>query len=937
MIAISYRREDSLSVAGRLYDRLQAEFGRNNVFMDFDSIPYGVDFRDHIRQIIGQAKVLVAIIGPNWMGRRKHRGRRIDEASDFVRLEIAYALELNLPIIPILVSNTQMPRSEELPADIAALAFRNGLSLDVGIDFHHHAERLSTAINRLLTAQATGPEKAPPTAPELRAIPPPEYRPEAIIPQQAPITQKPVPREPEIVAVESKQRAPVPEKQAEQPRIIAPSRTEDRQPRRNIGLDAQINSITALVRKVLRGLEKVGSGTKSRIRRLFDSVRNGGRIVFQNLGEQIRRRRKAINISTACVVGLAAAGGAVFWGIRSGTFEHLLVQANQFFKERNVAKIPAAPSPPSVVPRPSENPTATASIAPGALASIGGALIVDSTPQGESYEVIDSTNKHHIGKTPETLEGLPGGYAQIFFRREGFSDHSETAWVAPGERSSVRWNFPENYRLKPSLGAEQSPTAVSSIAEASTPPSSPTAAPALNSEARKGQPWQEPISDFVRQFVAVNQSQDASATVGFYAPSVDYFGGRGRDHAFILRDVQKYNGQWPARRDSIDGDIHVEEKVPNQQYRADFRLNLYAENPKTTDWTKGQVATTLDVNMIDGVPKIVAINQKRLQRPQNGRGKGPRPPDMEPPGPIKSTKLTKVVIKKYGFSAMLPAELFPDAEAQLADGTTDRLNSLKGCATVTFGAPHEDVRKVFDDYVNQFRAAPDHRTIDYKVMKETWFVVSGSSKTTGYYVKGVRHGDDVFIMELDYVGAVCRIPASMVADMSHAFNGETEAALASTNPSPSPGSAPAGSGGEKIEPKLVSIHIRSLNCSVSLPIEIFPDAVKLTNGENRVVSTDGSTSLEFSHIAGPLAQQYKRCATEEIVAGQKNRHVQYKLLKDSWFVVSGTDASGVGGFYWKGIRVPTGGVNLMRLNYPENSTPLSDETLTVISRSFTGK
>ncbi|MEY2529477.1 MAG: hypothetical protein QOJ05_1567, partial [Verrucomicrobiota bacterium] len=48
MIAISYRRQDSSPVAGRLYDRLQAEFGKGSVFMDFDSIPYGVDFREHI-------------------------------------------------------------------------------------------------------------------------------------------------------------------------------------------------------------------------------------------------------------------------------------------------------------------------------------------------------------------------------------------------------------------------------------------------------------------------------------------------------------------------------------------------------------------------------------------------------------------------------------------------------------------------------------------------------------------------------------------------------------------------------------------------------------------------------------------------------------------------------------------------------------------------
>jgi len=140
MIAISYRREDSLPTTGRLYDRLQAEFGRNNVFMDFDSIPYGVDFREHIKQMIDRARVLVAIIGPDWVGRRRHRNRRIDDPTDFVRLEIAYALQRNLPIIPILVGNTRMPRADELPKDIEGLAFRNGLSLDIGIDFHHHAD-----------------------------------------------------------------------------------------------------------------------------------------------------------------------------------------------------------------------------------------------------------------------------------------------------------------------------------------------------------------------------------------------------------------------------------------------------------------------------------------------------------------------------------------------------------------------------------------------------------------------------------------------------------------------------------------------------------------------------------------------------------------------------------------------------------------------------
>jgi hypothetical protein len=43
MIAISYRRDDSLPVAGRLYDRLEQRFGKENVFMDFDACAEIVD------------------------------------------------------------------------------------------------------------------------------------------------------------------------------------------------------------------------------------------------------------------------------------------------------------------------------------------------------------------------------------------------------------------------------------------------------------------------------------------------------------------------------------------------------------------------------------------------------------------------------------------------------------------------------------------------------------------------------------------------------------------------------------------------------------------------------------------------------------------------------------------------------------------------------
>jgi hypothetical protein len=167
MIAISYRRQDSSPVAGRLYDRLQAEFGKGSVFMDFDSIPYGVDFREHIKQTLKRAKVVVAIIGPEWSGGKELSIRRIDDPTDFVRLEVASALENGIPIIPVLVNNTPMPEAKNLPPELEGLAFRNGLALDTGIDFHHHADRLIAGIHRVIDPpkEATSTPVAPAAAP----------------------------------------------------------------------------------------------------------------------------------------------------------------------------------------------------------------------------------------------------------------------------------------------------------------------------------------------------------------------------------------------------------------------------------------------------------------------------------------------------------------------------------------------------------------------------------------------------------------------------------------------------------------------------------------------------------------------------------------------------------------------------------------------------
>ncbi|HUF81502.1 MAG TPA: toll/interleukin-1 receptor domain-containing protein, partial [Burkholderiales bacterium] len=140
---ISYRREDSADVAGRIYDQLCEQFGSDGIFMDVDKIPIGVDFRRHLDQEVSRCAVLLVIIGRHWLDTATEAGtRRLDEPSDFVRIEIESALKRDVPVVPLLVHGTQMPGAHELPNSIRDLAFRNGIPVRADPDFHNDMDRL---------------------------------------------------------------------------------------------------------------------------------------------------------------------------------------------------------------------------------------------------------------------------------------------------------------------------------------------------------------------------------------------------------------------------------------------------------------------------------------------------------------------------------------------------------------------------------------------------------------------------------------------------------------------------------------------------------------------------------------------------------------------------------------------------------------------------
>ncbi|HLM02337.1 MAG TPA: toll/interleukin-1 receptor domain-containing protein, partial [Pyrinomonadaceae bacterium] len=152
---------DSAYVAASLSEKLQQHFGQDSVFYDIDNIPLGVDFRDHIEAAVGQCDVLLVIIGEEWVTAVDRTGkRRLDNPRDFVRVEIESALKRNIPIIPVLVDEAQMPPPDDLPESIQIIVYRNAAEIRAGSDFRQHIERLIHGLGMLFEArEKTNPEK----------------------------------------------------------------------------------------------------------------------------------------------------------------------------------------------------------------------------------------------------------------------------------------------------------------------------------------------------------------------------------------------------------------------------------------------------------------------------------------------------------------------------------------------------------------------------------------------------------------------------------------------------------------------------------------------------------------------------------------------------------------------------------------------------------
>jgi hypothetical protein len=126
-VFISYRRQDTAASAVGIGQYLEKEFGRKNVYIDVETHA-GAKYASVIEKRLAECKVLLVLIGPDWL--------KLQKPNDWVQREIAYALKRDITVIPVLINGAQLPDQETLPDDIKGLVDHQAASVSLA-GFRH--------------------------------------------------------------------------------------------------------------------------------------------------------------------------------------------------------------------------------------------------------------------------------------------------------------------------------------------------------------------------------------------------------------------------------------------------------------------------------------------------------------------------------------------------------------------------------------------------------------------------------------------------------------------------------------------------------------------------------------------------------------------------------------------------------------------------------
>jgi len=135
---------------------LLQRLGPRSVFQDVTAISPGQDYTVAIDRALAESDVALVVIGPGWLTAATPQGaRRLLESDDYVRLELARALQRDIRVIPVLVGGARLPAAAELPDDLRGLAQRQAVELH-DETWHHDVDGLIRSLRGQPAVPAAG-------------------------------------------------------------------------------------------------------------------------------------------------------------------------------------------------------------------------------------------------------------------------------------------------------------------------------------------------------------------------------------------------------------------------------------------------------------------------------------------------------------------------------------------------------------------------------------------------------------------------------------------------------------------------------------------------------------------------------------------------------------------------------------------------------------
>lgn len=189
--------------------------------------------------------------------------------------------------------------------------------------------------------------------------------------------------------------------------------------------------------------------------------------------------------------------------------------------------------------------------------------------------------------------------------RNSVPDRADTVVVAPSAAVATPVASPAIAPVEETAQTPEEPPRAEEVTTAGTPRAFAR---------RPGEPAQQWIGEFVRQFVRTNGTNDVDLAVSFYAPQADILGEGRKDRAAIRRDIADYNARWPGRMNQVREPIDIKELTPDHDYAASFQQTFQVENLARRERILGVAAVDLRINIIDGVPCIVSIKEKTMEQ-----------------------------------------------------------------------------------------------------------------------------------------------------------------------------------------------------------------------------------------------------------------------------------------------------------------------------------